>query len=395
MIRDAWLAVLRRWHSTAFSVAAIAVGMLAVVATLGIAQSAASNVAASLRELSGTTATVRISAPTWERGAAIRERLLQVPGVVEAGLFTQIPAKAVAELPIGSARAEATGSVRVVIASGHGLRATGAHAADGVIPRPVPVKPTDSGPDASARARHTAYTDDSVVLGRLAAARLFVAPADGVDRLFVGDVPVRVAGLLGGADNALDNVLVISPRLAERLGVLPAQQSLLISHDGNLSLDDVALAAHPADPREVTVEMSLDPEALQASISEDTATLIVVLAGVTLGASGIGVANTMLTSVWQRRSEIGVMRAVGAPRSRVALMFLLEAGLIGLVGGVAGTLMGVLVGAGGAVAQGWTYTLPPLALTAPVVGVVVAMAFGLLPSLRAAGVSPAELLRAE
>ncbi len=65
------------------------------------------------------------------------------------------------------------------------------------------------------------------------------------------------------------------------------------------------------------------------------------IAGIALLVGGVGVMNTMFTSVLERTKEIGVMKAVGAKNSHILTIFLIESGLMGLVGGVVGTLLGL------------------------------------------------------
>ena len=89
----------------------------------------------------------------------------------------------------------------------------------------------------------------------------------------------------------------------------------------------------------------------------------------------------LVISVLERRGEIGVRRALGARRRHVAGQFLVEAGVLALLGGLAGVLLGSVVTAVYARAQGWLIAVPVGALTA---GVGLALAVGLL-----AGVSPA------
>jgi putative ABC transport system permease protein len=102
----------------------------------------------------------------------------------------------------------------------------------------------------------------------------------------------------------------------------------------------------------------------------------------------------MVISVLERRSEVGLRRALGATRRHIAEQFLTEALLLSVLGGLAGTLMGVLATAIYAVAQNWSVLIPPLALYG---GTGAALAIGaiagLYPAMRAARLSPTEALR--
>ena len=102
----------------------------------------------------------------------------------------------------------------------------------------------------------------------------------------------------------------------------------------------------------------------------------------------------MVISVLERRSEIGLRRALGATRRHIAEQFLAEALLLSALGGLAGTLLGVAATAIYALTQHWTVLIPPQALYG---GTVAALAIGavagLYPAMRAARLSPTEALR--
>jgi putative ABC transport system permease protein len=128
--------------------------------------------------------------------------------------------------------------------------------------------------------------------------------------------------------------------------------------------------------------------------------LLFLLAAATLGIGGIGVMNMMLDSVHERRREIGLRLAVGARRRDVVAQFLAETLCVSLLGGLAGTALGV----GSCLALG-ALDLPELApvpvlradtvVAALAIMVGVGVAAGVVPAWRAAGVDPASTLRME
>lgn len=74
--------------------------------------------------------------------------------------------------------------------------------------------------------------------------------------------------------------------------------------------------------------------------------IVIGIAGISLFVGGVGIANTMYTSILERTKEIGVMKAIGAKNFDVLLIFLIESGLLGLVGGIVGAFIGILVAIG-------------------------------------------------
>jgi len=117
------------------------------------------------------------------------------------------------------------------------------------------------------------------------------------------------------------------------------------------------------------------------------------LGAVALLVGAIGVANIMVISVLERRSEIGLRRALGATKGHIRLQFLAEAVLLATVGGAAGVAAGALATAVYASAKGWAVVIPAVAWAG---GIGAALAIGaiagLLPALRAARMSPTQAL---
>jgi len=121
--------------------------------------------------------------------------------------------------------------------------------------------------------------------------------------------------------------------------------------------------------------------------------LFVGLAGVSLLVGGIGIANTMVISVLERRREIGLRRALGATRGHVRAQFLVEAALLAGAGGAVGAVLGCLGTAAYAVHQGWPVVVEPPTLLLGLAGSVgVGVAAGLYPAVRASRLSPTEAL---
>jgi len=131
--------------------------------------------------------------------------------------------------------------------------------------------------------------------------------------------------------------------------------------------------------------------------------ILIGIAAISLVVGGIGIMNTMYTSVLERTKEIGIMKAVGAKNKDIFLIFLIESGLLGLVGGAIGILLGISIGKGveyvAAVQLGSPFLKAvfgiPLISGALLFSFLVGAASGVLPAMQAAKLRPAEALRHE
>lgn len=155
--------------------------------------------------------------------------------------------------------------------------------------------------------------------------------------------------------------------------------------------EDVRRQGYEAKTRQDSVG-----EALEAVNAIRTALL--VFAGIAIFTAIFGVVNTQLMSVLERTREIGIMKALGLSRSGVLLMFSVEAGWIGLIGSIAGTVIAIpfalLLSSMGGSSFNAPITLPNFLLVV-IVLVIIAMLSGYLPARRAAKLDPVEALRSE
>ena len=107
----------------------------------------------------------------------------------------------------------------------------------------------------------------------------------------------------------------------------------------------------------------------------------------------MGVANIMIISVLERRSEIGLRRALGATKGHIRAQFLSEAILLSLLGGAVGVVLGALSTAVYAHAKGWAIVIPVEAWAGGfAAALIIGAVAGLLPALRAARMSPTQAL---
>ena len=131
--------------------------------------------------------------------------------------------------------------------------------------------------------------------------------------------------------------------------------------------------------------------------------VLVGIAGISLLVGGIGVMNTMYTAVLERTKEIGTMKAIGARNSHVLLLFLLESGLLGLVGGLIGVAIGIALAKSAEYVAAVYIGTPLLRASLNPIIILGALGFsfiigtlsGILPAMQAAKLRPAEALRFE
>src|SRR6202050_3043816 len=155
----------------------------------------------------------------------------------------------------------------------------------------------------------------------------------------------------------------------------------------------LATQANPEDPGGVDVSQPSRALGAQDDAESAFSTLFLGLGAVALLVGAIGVANIMVISVLERRSEIGLRRALGATRGHIRPQFLAEAITLALLGGIAGIMTGAAATASYAHAKGWATVLHTDAWTGGLAAAILIGALaGLLPALRAARLSPTPAL---
>jgi putative ABC transport system permease protein len=239
-----------------------------------------------------------------------------------------------------------------------------------------------------------------VVLGSSAAARLGISDATGAVRVFINGQWFTVVGIL--------EILPLAPEIdVAALVGWPAAESLF-GFDGSPSTiyvranpDTVpsvravlGATANPRHPEQVSISRPSDALAARAATKTAFTALLLGLGSVALLVGGVGIANVMVIAVLERRSEIGLRRALGATRRHIALQFMTEALLLSTLGGVAGAFLGAVATAVYAASQSWTLVVPPAGLVG---GVAAALVTGVIagsyPAMRAARLAPTEALR--
>lgn len=241
----------------------------------------------------------------------------------------------------------------------------------------------------------------AVVLGARAAARLGIGYHLIGQPIWLGDRWFTVVGILEPVSLVpmLDLCALIGWPAGKRYLDFEGDITTLYVRAEPVAVETVrdllARTANPEQPNEVDV--SLPSDALVAEAAADLAFtgLLLGLGAVALLVGGIGVANTMVISVLERRAEIGLRRSQGATRGHIRIQFFGEALLLALLGGASGILFGWLVTVAYAKLQGWPVDIP-LWVAAGGMGATLLIGgiAGLYPAIRAAGLAPTEALNA-
>ncbi|MFC6082141.1 ABC transporter permease [Sphaerisporangium aureirubrum] len=239
-----------------------------------------------------------------------------------------------------------------------------------------------------------------VVLGSAAARRLGIDRIFPGQRLWVGGQWFYVNGILRPAALApeIDNSVLVGYAAAEKYLGFNGHPSVVYVRSDTEQVGAVhgvlAATANPRNPNQVTVSQPSAALVARAAAQSALNGLFLGLGAVALLVGGIGVANTMIISVLERRSEIGLRRALGATKGHIRIQFLSEAVLLSCVGGVLGVVIGAAATAVYATVKGWAIVVPGLAWGGGlVVAILIGAIAGLLPAIRAARMAPTEALR--
>ncbi|HEV2243667.1 MAG TPA: ABC transporter permease [Streptosporangiaceae bacterium] len=370
----------------ALSALGIAIGVAAITAVLGLAASSQDTLLAKIARLGTNLLTVTngqtFTGATAELPAAAPGMIARLPGVTavqDTGTVSNVSAYKSPYIPSSNTNALSVDAATLGLPAVAGTSVAQGRFLDAAT-----------------------AGEPAAVLGAEAAQLMGIDRIWPGERIWVGDMWFYVTGILSPAAYfpELDSAVLIGFPAAEEylhfdgnpseiyVRTTPDNQAVTTTVDSLLGAQ-----ANPENPNEVTVSQPSAALTAQADTRGALDTLYLGLGAVALLVGAVGVANIMVISVLERRSEIGLRRALGATRGQIRAQFLAEAILLSLAGGAVGVIAGAAATAAYARAKGWAIVIPPDAWAGGLAAAVVIGALaGLLPAIRAARLSPTEAL---
>jgi putative ABC transport system permease protein len=361
----------------------IAIGVAAIVAVLGLSASSQAGLLAEINQLGTNLLTVTngqsVTGGTVELPTMAPDMIGRIGGVQQVqstgtvpgvGAFRNafIPSVDTNGLTVEATSLDLLPVVATTLADGHYLNAATAQ-------EPV------------------------AVLGATSARLLGIDHVYPRQRIWVGGQWFYLAGILKPAVLAsdLDSAVLVGYAAAERYLGFDGHPSTvyLRGQDERVNAVDNLLAAtaNPENPSGVNVSQPSDALVAQADAKSALNGLFLGLGAVALLVGAVGVANIMIISVLERRSEIGLRRALGATRGHIRIQFLFEAILLGLLGGTVGVALGTAATAIYAHTKHWATIVPTEAWAGGIAAsLIIGAVAGLIPALRAARLSPTQAL---
>jgi putative ABC transport system permease protein len=382
LARLAWVGLRTRKLRAALSALGIAIGVAAIVAVLGLSSSSAAGLNAEIAALGTNLLTV-------QTGQSFGGQPAELPLAAPA-MISRLPG-VYAVQDTGSTTASAYRSPLIPPVNTNALTVDAA-----TLGLPAAAETSL----AQGKFLNAATQNEPVcVLGAAAAQLLGIDQVFPGERIWAGNTWLYVAGVLKPdvLSPDIDSSVLVGYPFAEKYLQFDGHPTTIYvkATDSRVNAVDNLLAAqaNPEDPSAVDVSQPTSALVAQAEAKSAFNTLFLGLGAVALLVGAIGVANIMVISVLERRSEIGLRRALGATKGHVRAQFLAEAILLALVGGIAGIVMGVLATAIYAHSKGWAVVIPPVAWASGLGATVfIGAAAGLLPALRAARLSPTQAL---
>lgn len=241
----------------------------------------------------------------------------------------------------------------------------------------------------------------AVVLGSATARRLGITAVGEDIHVHLGGQWFNVVGILDPVPLApeLDGAALVGWTAAQTYLGFDGHPTTVYTRSPDASVNAVrevlAATANPESPNEVKVSRPSDALAARQATDAALTGLLLGLGAVALLVGGVGVANTMVITVIERRGEIGLRRSLGATRGQIRLQFLAESLLLSALGGIGGVVIGIGVTTAYATTQSWTAVVPVWATAGGLAStLLIGAVAGLYPAIRASRLAPTEALAA-
>ncbi len=361
----------------------IAIGVAAIVAVLGLSSSSQAGLLSQIDRLGTNLLTVT-------NGQGLTGKTSELPLAAPAMIARIDPVTSVAETAKVTANVFRTPLIPTI-----DTNALSVQAASLDLPATLGVKVVQGSYLNAATA-----TEPVAVLGAAAAQRLGVDRLYPGERIWMNDQWFYLVGVLGPAvlTPEIEGSVLVGFPAAERYLASDGHPNMVYVRAENEQVAAVrsvlAQTTNPEAPNEVDVSQPSDTLVARADAKSALNGLFLGLGAVALLVGAVGVANIMVISVLERRSEIGLRRALGATRGQIRTQFLAEAILLALGGGAVGVGLGALATAAYATTKGWAIVIPASAWAGGFAAALLIGALaGLLPAIRAARLAPADALR--
>jgi putative ABC transport system permease protein len=258
-------------------------------------------------------------------------------------------------------------------------------------------------------------TDNKVLIGYLIYKGLFFSDEIGIGKkIKIEGREFEVSGVVGRIGNPQDDTQILMPidTARELFGIGETYDMIIAQSKAGTNTSDVAEKMSEGLRKDHGLKVGEEDFVVQTSeqliqtFNQLFAIIFIILTGISaisLIVGGVGIMNTMYTSVLERTNEIGIMKAIGAKNEDVLMMFIVESGLLGLVGGVIGVLVGIgLVNIASYAAVNYfniTYVTaqinPLIAAGMIIFSFVLGSLSGALPARQASKMNPVSALRYE